>query len=495
MGDELFGKPERNFAPRTIWTGDNLDILRGLNSETIDLIYLDPPFNSNRSYSAPIGSRAAGAAFEDTWTLDREDVAWMGLIADQHPDIHNVVLAAGTHSTGMQSYLRMMAVRLLEMHRLLAPTGSIYLHCDPTASHYLKLLMDAVFGRDRFRNEIVWKRQSSHNRAKRWGPIHDTVLFYARSDYTWNRVLQPLDQDYISRFYNCDDTRGKFGMFDLTGPGMRDGDTGQPWRGIDPSERSRHWELPPDRALPAWFQFPDGYSTMTARDRLDVLDEQDLIYWPPRGSVPRFKRYLTAASGAPVTDVVNDIPPIGARAKERLGFPTQKPVALLERIIEASSNRGDVVLDPFCGCATACVAADNLSREWLGIDISPKAVELVHMRLREALGSLYHHRLVTARTDIPQRTDIDNADQLPGPPARAVRRAGGSVQRLPVGVAVQDVRGGPHRADRAGRNRPSEQPPTPVFTVQPDQGRPTDGISGRPAQGTGCMNMQPKRPL
>ena len=147
MEDSLFGKPARNFAPRTIWTGDNLDILRGINSETVDLIYLDPPFNSNRTYSAPIGSKAAGAAFEDTWTLDKEDVAWMGLIADQHPAIHSVVTAAGdAHSTGMQSYLRMMAVRLLEMRRVLAPAGSIYLHCDPTASHYLKLLCDAVFG-------------------------------------------------------------------------------------------------------------------------------------------------------------------------------------------------------------------------------------------------------------------------------------------------------------------------------------------------------------
>ena len=227
MEDPLFGKPARNFAPSTIWTGDNLDILRGINSETVDLIYLDPPFNSNRTYSAPIGSKAAGAAFEDTWTLDKEDVAWMGLIADQHPALHSVITAAGdAHSTGMQSYLRMMAVRLLEMRRVLTPAGSIYLHCDPTASHYLKALCDAVFGPSGFRTEITWQRTSSHNDGaqgrKQPGRICDAILFYSRGrKWTWNPVFTPYDQQYIDRFYRHvePETGRRYRLGDLTGRG------------------------------------------------------------------------------------------------------------------------------------------------------------------------------------------------------------------------------------------------------------------------------------
>ena len=178
-----------NFADKTIWTGDNLDILRGMNSECVDLIYLDPPFNSNRNYAAPIGSAAAGAAFEDTWTLDKLDVAWMGLIADEEPAIANLLHTAKlTHGKGMQSYLTMMAVRLLEMKRVLKPTGSVYLHCDPTASHYLKLLMDAIFGQANFKNEIVWKRTTAHSDSNRYGTNTDQILFYSKGDnWTWNR--------------------------------------------------------------------------------------------------------------------------------------------------------------------------------------------------------------------------------------------------------------------------------------------------------------------
>ena len=184
---------------------------------------------------------------------------------------------------------------------------------------------------------------------------------------------------------------------------MRDGDTGKQWLDIDPSHRGRHWELPPDRALPDWFAFPSGYADMPARERLDVLDAQGLIYWPPTGTIPRFKRYLTPNSGAAVTDMVLDVPPLSAKAKEKVGYPTQKPLALLERIITASSNEGDTVLDPFAGCATACVAAERLHRQWVGIDLSPLAAKLVKSRLRDYMGLYYdvHHR-----TDIPSRTDL-----------------------------------------------------------------------------------------
>ena len=398
-----------NFADKTIWTGDNLDIMRGMNSESVDLIYLDPPFNSNQDYAAPVGSAAAGAAFKDTWTLSDLDVAWMGLIADEQPATAHVLQTAGlTHGKGMQSYLTMMAVRLMEMRRLLKPTGSIYLHCDPTASHYLKLLMDASFGDGNFRNEVIWRRTAAHGRAKRWGPIHDTILFYSRGDeYLWNRTFQQYDETYLNRFFRHTDEHGRYRVGNLTGPGTRMGDTGKPWRGIDPTAKGRHWEVPPDRILPSHFQHPEGYSQMTVQERLDVLDEAGLIYWPPHGHVPQPKQYLSASPGNPIQDMIWDIPPISSQAGERVGYPTQKPLALLERIIKASSNEGDMVLDPFCGCATACVAADRLGRQWVGIDISPKAVELVNMRLQQAMGSLFHHGYVTARTDIPRRTDID----------------------------------------------------------------------------------------
>ncbi len=332
---------EPNWTNRTLWTGDNLDIMRGMNSETVDLIYLDPPFNSNRDYSAPIGSEAAGSAFKDTWSLSDVDEAWYGEIAEQNQAVYSVIGTAGeAHGKGMKSYLIMMAVRLLEIRRVLKETGSIYLHCDPTASHYLKLLMDAVLGTANFQSEVVWKRTSSHNRAKRWGPIHDIILFYsAGSKFTWNRVLQPLDESYVGRFYRHKDDKGRYRVDNMTGPGERDGDTGNPWRGIDPTSINRHWELPPDRALPDWFVFPQGYSDLSARMRLDVLDGRGLIYWPnKKGGILAFKRYLGPRSGSPAQDLILDIKPLSATATENVNYPTQKPLALLDRIIKASSN-------------------------------------------------------------------------------------------------------------------------------------------------------------
>ncbi len=333
---------DMNFVSRTLWTGDNLDILRGMNSETVDLMYLDPPFNSNRTYSAPVGSRAAGAAFKDTWTLSDLDVAWMGLIADEEPAIANLLNTSSlTHGKGMQSYLTMMAVRLLEMRRVLKPTGSIYLHCDPTASHYLKILMDAIWGQGNFRNELVWHFPDNfQGNVKRFANNHNIIFFYAAAPFTFNHVRIPLDK-----------------------PRKRGG---------------RIWSKELGKVVPE--RGPDGkpvYRTYYDKKADDV--------WTIGQS-----------------SVTNP------QSKERVGYPTQKPLALLERIIEASSNEGDMVLDPFCGCATACVAAENLGRQWVGIDLSEKAVELVNIRLADTMGSLFHNRLVTARTDIPRRTDIDS---------------------------------------------------------------------------------------
>ena len=200
-----------NFADKTIWTGDNLDILRGMNSECVDLIYLDPPFNSNQNYAAPVGSKAAGAAFKDTWTLSDLDVAWMGLIADEQPAIANLLRTSGlTHGKGMQSYLTMMAVRLMEMRRVLKDTGSIYLHCDPTASHYLKMLMDAVYGPGNFRNEVSWQRTGAHSDAERYGAVSDRLLFYSKSSaWTWHRQYTPYSDEYVKQRYKYDDGDGR----------------------------------------------------------------------------------------------------------------------------------------------------------------------------------------------------------------------------------------------------------------------------------------------
>ena len=396
----------RGIANRTMWTGDNLDIMRGMNSAIVDLIYLDPPFNSNRTYEAPIGSTAAGAAFKDAWTLDDVDLHEHGELADRNPAAYAVIDAARqAHGKRMQSYLIMMAVRLLELRRLLTSTGSMYLHCDPTASHYLKLLMDGIFGRANFRNEIVWRRTGAHGRAKRWGPIHDTLLFYSvTGTYRWNRTFQSYDAEYVRTSYRLKDDRGHYQSVALSGPGTRGGSSGAPWRDADPGLLGRHWELPPDRALPAWFRWPTGYAAMSVQERLDVLDAQGMIVGPTKqGGMPRYRRYRSVAPGNSIQDVITDVPAISASAAERTGYPTQKPLNLLDRIIKASSNPGDLVLDPFAGCATACVSAESLGRQWIGIDLSPLAATLVKTRLHEAFKLFYdiHHR-----TDIPYRTDL-----------------------------------------------------------------------------------------
>ena len=405
---------EANFVDKTIWTGDNLDILRGLNSESVDLIYLDPPFNSNRNYAAPVGSRAAGAAFKDTWTLSDLDTAWMGLIADEQPAMYKVIETAGlTHGKGMQSYLCMMAVRLLEMRRVLRETGSIYLHCDSTASHYLKLLMDSIFGSGLFKAEINWQRTSAHSDSRTFGNVSDKLLFYSATSINADAVRTPLDPDYVKSHYRYTDERGRYQDDNLTGPshGSPPGSPGtQPWRGYDPTTINRIWSVPRTGKYATWIDqniIPGYLSTKSIFARLDALEQADMLIHTERGLVPRLKRYSHASPGQVPSNNWTDISPINSQAKERIGYPTQKPLALLERIVSASSNPGDVVLDPFCGCATACVAAEKLGRKWVGIDISEKAVELVNMRLREFMGDLFHERLVTARTDIPRRTDIE----------------------------------------------------------------------------------------
>ena len=321
---------------RTIFTADNLDVLRGVDSQSVDLIYLDPPFNSKRDYSAPIGSEAAGAAFKDTWTLSDVDLAWHGEIAERSPALYQTVGAAAlSHGKSMQSYLIMMAVRLLEMQRILAPTGSIYLHVDPTASHYLKALMDCVFGPTNFRNEIVWHYHMGSVPKADFRKKHDTILRYSHtSKYMPVAVRVPRRME------------GRYTRVD---------------------EHGRRYHV-------------NGAGKRFYEDEGIVPDD----VW----SYLREKQFTQ----------------LNSQSKERCGYPTQKPLALLERIIRASSNEGDTVLDPFCGCATTCVAAERLGRQWIGIDLSEKAIQLVRTRLERDCGGLVCE--VNHRTDIPRRTDL-----------------------------------------------------------------------------------------
>ena len=331
-----------NWANRTVFTGDNLDILRGMDTETVDLIYLDPPFNSNRHYAAPIGSEAAGAAFKDTWALNDVDEAWLQIIRDNHPKPHAVIETAGiAHGDGMKSYLCMMAIRLLEMHRILSADGSIYLHCDHTANSYLRLLLDAVFGHGNQRNEIVWCYTGPGSPGMRqFNRKHDTIYWYSKSSERWCFNTNAVRKGHHKK------TKGNF-KTGLTGSGFT----------ADTYALSEKGKVPE-----TWWPQEKGNGLAIA---------------------PRQKRQYT-------------------------GYPTQKPLALLERIIDASSKPEDVVLDPFCGCATALVAAEKLTRQWVGIDISPLAVRLVRDRLKREvplfIGDVIKDTI--ERTDVPVRTDL-----------------------------------------------------------------------------------------
>ena len=370
---------EPNWQNQTLWTGDNLDIMRGMNSACVDLIYLDPPFNSNRDYAAPIGSAAAGAAFKDTWTLSDVDLAWHGEIAESEPALYAIIDAAGlAHGKSMKSYLIMMAVRLLEIRRILKDTGSIYLHCDDTASHYIKTLMDSLFGESNFRNEIYWQRFNFHADAKRFGRVSDRLLFYTASGtYNFNRLKVPYSKQYIESKFRHKDADGRLYRLDNLNP---------------PGGRGPVYEF--HGVNKAW-RFTE--------EKMLQLEQEGRIY--SESKIPQLKRYLDELEGQAVHDNWHDISPINSRARERTGYPTQKPLALLERIVSASSNEGDMVLDPFCGCATACVAAEKLGRRWAGIDISSNALVQVNNRLRNELGLF--SLSVTHRTDIPRRTDLE----------------------------------------------------------------------------------------
>ncbi len=329
-------KPSALIDTRVIYCGDNLEQLKKLPENSVDLIYIDPPFNSNRNYEVFWGETKEKRAFKD-------------------------------RHASTQAYIEFMRPRCLELHRVLKKTGSFYYHCDWHASHYVKIMLDQIFGETSFQNEIVWKRSSAHSDTKqgmkRCGRICDYLFLYTKGKkWTWNTEYQPYDQDYINTFYRHieEGTGRRYRLSDLTAakPG---GDTLYEWKGAKPY-KGRYWAY--------------------KQDKMKEFDEQGRLYYSKNG-MPSYKRYLDEMPGIALQDIWSDIKPIGSAAAERLGYPTQKPLALLDRIIKASSNENDIVLDAFCGCGTALVSAENLNRQWIGIDVSPTACRVMAKRMRD----------------------------------------------------------------------------------------------------------------
>src|ERR1017187_7600087 len=380
-----------------LYYGDNLTVLRGsIDDESVDLIYLDPPFNSQATYNvlfrstAGEKSRAQIEAFEDTWHWgDEAELAFDGVMTSQNSDAAEMLsMRAFLKENDMMAYLSMMAVRLLELRRVLKPTGSLYLHCDPSASHYLKILMDAIFGATNFRNEIIWKRTSAHSSAKRYGPVHDVILFYAKSDgFRWRPQYTKYDEEYLELFFDQTDADGRrWKRMDLTGAGVRHGETGKVWRGIDVTAKGRHWAYPPST--------------------LDAMDAAGKLHWPLKADgMPRLKQYPEDLPGVPLQDIWTDIRPIHNLAADRMGYATQKPTSLIERLLSTSSDIGYVVLDPFCGCGTTIHAAQKLRREWIGIDITHLAISLIEKRLKDAFPGIKYEVHGTPK-------DLDGARDL-----------------------------------------------------------------------------------
>lgn len=375
------GQMSARNATNHLYYGDNLSVLREhIKDESVDLVYLDPPFNSNAGYNilfkAPDGVSAAAQieAFDDTWHWsDSAEDAYADVMRSGNGNAAEMLRAMRSFlgENDMMAYLAMMAIRLLELHRVLKPTGSLYLHCDPTASHYLKILLDAVFGGRGFVNEIVWKRSDAKGNfgqgARHFGRQNDYILFYSKSgEHTFNAIYTDLDQGYVERFYKYKDPDGRrFKLDNMLGPGGAA--NGNPYYEV--MGVSRHWRY--------------------SRKRMAELIDAGRVIQTKPGTVPMYKRYLDESKGTPVGTNWTDISFIRGWAEEKLGYPTQKPVALLERILNASSSEGDVVLDPFCGCGTTVHAAEKLDRQWIGIDVTHLAIGLIERRLRDAFPNVH----------------------------------------------------------------------------------------------------------
>jgi site-specific DNA-methyltransferase (adenine-specific) len=359
----------------TLYFGDNLEILRKyIPDESVDLVYLDPPFKSNATYNVLFremngtSSPAQIKAFDDTWHWDEQAArTYFELIGSSHTPPSVVELLSGFERflghNDMFSYLVMMAPRLWELRRALKQTGSLYLHCDPTASHYLKILLDSIFGAQNFRNEIVWKRTSAHSDPGRYGANIDILLFATKSNkWTWNQLYRSHDPEYIARFRIKEPDGRRWADDNLTAKGLSGGGYEYEYKGV----RSL-WRCP--------------------LETMERLDREGRLHFTKRGGI-RLKRYLDDTPGVALQSLWDDIPPINSQAHERLGYPTQKPEALLERIIQVSSNKGESVLDPFCGCGTTIAAAQKLKRKWIGIDITYLAINLIKSRLKDTFGSV-----------------------------------------------------------------------------------------------------------
>ena len=386
---------EPNFLNRTLWIDDNLKVLRGINSECIDLVCLDPPFNSKRLYNAPLGSDAAGAQFDDTWTMDSMKAEWTELQGAADPALYHTVIGASLSAgDAMQAYMAFMALRLVEIWRVLKPDGSMYLHCDPHASHYLKQLCDCIFGPGRFRNEIVWKRTSTKSLGtQRYARDGDRIFYYTKSlsDFVWNQQYRPHDPEYVRKNYSYDDDDGlgPYQTQPLTG-GKPGGPLAyKPFKGVEPS-KGRAWSPPRRDKFPpaAAAKLPKNYEQLDILARCAALDDAGLLRWSKTKN-PRYKSYLSTKQGNPASDIITHIPPVAGN--EATGWPTQKPLALYEHFIAASTNPGDWVLDPFCGCATTMVAAERLGRQWVGIDIDEVAIGITQKRLQEESDAAVHN--------------------------------------------------------------------------------------------------------
>lgn len=386
-----------------LYYGDNLDILRRYVTDgSVDLIYLDPPFNSARNFNVLFaeqdGTRAAAQikVFEDTWQWDATAAAAYEEVVERGGKPSQMLQAFRRFlgDNDMLAYLSMMAPRLIELRRVLKTTGSIYLHCDPTASHYLKLMMDAVFGPDKFRTEIIWKRSSAHSDTKQGrkqhGRIHDVLLFYTNgNDWKWNPVYTPYDEQYTEDFYKYveEETGRRYGLDNLSGPGgAAKGNPQYQVMGV-----TRYWRY--------------------SKPQMEELVRKGRVVQTRPGAVPRYKRYLDEMPGVPLQDMWTDIGPISSQGAERLGYPTQKPEALLERIVASSSNEGDVVLDPFCGCGTTIAAAQKLNRRWIGIDITHLAINLIRTRLRDTYGDSAKFEVIGEPTTVKDAEELAETDQ------------------------------------------------------------------------------------
>lgn len=408
-----------------LYYGDNLDVLRRhVDDESVDLVYLDPPFNSNANYNVLFaehdGTKAASQikAFEDTWEWDESAARAYEEVVEAGGRVFQAMQAFRTFlgESDMLAYLAIMAPRLVDLRRVLKPARSLWLHCDPTASHYLKMLLDATFGPQRFLNEVTWKRSSAHSDTKqgmrRCGRIHDVLLVYTKSDgYTWNPQYTPYTEDYLGAEYRHVAPDGRrYKETDVTAakPG---GDTEYEWRLKRPRDKRARWQ--PD--VTDEYQHPlehwEYRGVRPYSGRYWAYSKSHLITFWKTGTLihretgaPRLMQFADEMPGIPLQDLWDDIPP--ALGNEELGYPTQKPEALLERIIRASSNEGDVVLDPFCGCGTAVIAAQKLNRRWIGIDIMNLAITLVRSRLTDTFGGAVEYEVIGEPVSLPDAAKL-----------------------------------------------------------------------------------------